>query len=102
MLKSFHTLGLLLPRRGPWMLMWKQGILRHPVAFGALRKSVFIDKTLRLETKHRVYDACVLAVLLYGSECWTPLRRHARKLNSFHHRCIRTILGISNQEQWAK
>ena len=49
-----------------------------------------------------MYDACVLAVLLYGSECWTPLRRHARKLNSFHHRCIRTILGISNQEQWAK
>ena len=43
-------------------------------AFGALRKSVFIDKNLRLETKHRVYDACVLAVLLYGSECWTPLR----------------------------
>ena len=71
-------------------------------AFGALRKSVFINKNLRLETKHQVYDACVLAVLLYGFECWTPLRRHARKLNSFHHRCIRTILGISNQEQWAK
>ena len=51
-------------------------------AFGALRKPVFMDKNLRLETKCQGYDACVLAVLLYGSECWTPLRRHARKLNS--------------------
>ena len=76
-------------------------IAKASCAFGALRKPVFMDKNLRLD-KRRVYDACVLAVLLCGSECWTPLRRHARKLNSFHRRCIRTILGISNLEQWAK
>ena len=38
--------------------------------------------------------------MLYGSECWTPLRKHYRKLNAFHHRCIRTIMGISNRQQW--
>ena len=32
-------------------------------------------------------------VLLYGSEFWTLLRKHHRKLNAFHHRCLRTILG---------
>ena len=50
-------------------------------AFGALRKTVFMDKHLRLPIKKRIYDACVLPVLLYGSECRTPLMKHGRKLN---------------------
>lgn len=75
-------------------------------AFGALRKPVFLNKNLTLSTciKRKVYNACVLSVLLhvYGAECWTPLTRHVWKLNTFHHRCIRIILGISNQQQWSK
>ena len=71
-------------------------------AFGALRKAVFLDRDLSLCTKRMIYQACVMSVLLYGAECWTPLRRHIRKLNTFHHRCIRTILGISNSQQWAE
>ena len=27
-------------------------------------------------------------------------RKNINKLNSFHHRCIRTILGIGNRKQW--
>ena len=69
-------------------------------AFGALRQAVFKDKNLTITTKRRVYQACVLSVLLYGSECWVPLRRHLRRLNAFHHRCIRTILGITSRQQW--
>ena len=69
-------------------------------AFGALRKSVFLDRDLNLATKRIVYQACVLSVLLYGSECWTLLKRHSRRLDAFHHRCIRSILGITNKEQW--
>ncbi len=41
-------------------------------------------------------------MLFYGAECWTPLKKHARKLNSFHNRCVRTILGISNRQQWSE
>ena len=69
-------------------------------AFGALRKPVFMDRDLNLATKRIVYQACVLSVLLYGSECWTLLKRHSRRLDAFHHRCIRSILGITNHEQW--
>ena len=36
-------------------------------AFGALRKAVFLDKNLTLTTR-KVYQACVLSVLLYGSK----------------------------------
>ena len=52
--------------------------------------------------ERKVYQACVLSTLLYESECWTPLRKDLKSLDSFHHRCIRTILGISNQQQWAQ
>ena len=84
------------------MLMWTREWRRHPRLLCALRKSVFLDRSLSLATKRRLYDACVLSVLLYGAECWIPLKKSARKLNSFHHRCIRTILGISNRRQWAE
>ena len=69
-------------------------------AFGALRHAIFKDRGLSITTKRHVYQACVLSVLLYGSECWVPLRRHLKRLNSFHHRCIHTILGITNKQQW--
>ena len=42
----------------------------------------------------------MLSVLLYGSECWVPLRKDLKKINSFHHKCVRTVLGITNQRQW--
>ena len=68
-------------------------------AFGALRSAVFKDRHLNTTTKRIVYQACVLSVLLYGSECWMLLRKHHKRLNAFHHRCIRTILGITSQQQ---
>ena len=71
-------------------------------AFGALCKAVFMDKNLTFYTKRMIYNACVLSVLLHGSECWIPLWKHIQKLNTFHHRCIRTIVGITNRQQWAE
>ena len=41
-------------------------------------------------------------MLLYRAECWVPLRRHRNKLDTFHHLCIRTILGISNLQPWSE
>ena len=67
--------------------------------FGTLRRAVFGSRDL---TKRSVYQACVLSVLLYGSECWSQLKRDLRKLDSFHHWCIRIVFGISNRQQWAE
>ena len=41
----------------------------------ALKRAVFKDKHLTAATKRLIYNVCVLSVLLYGSECWVPLRR---------------------------
>ena len=38
-------------------------------AFGALRRAVFKDSNLSVKTKRSVYNACLMTVLLYGSEC---------------------------------
>ena len=46
-----------------------------------------------------IYDACVLSVLLYGSESWPVLRRDEDRLDRFHHQCIRAILGVSRIDQ---
>ena len=68
--------------------------------FGALRQAVFRDHNLSITTKRLIYRACVLSVLLYGAECWTPLQGHMKRLNTFHHQCIHSVLGITNKQQW--
>ena len=67
-------------------------------AFGDLRL-VLLDNRLSLATGRRLYSACVLTVLLYGAECWTPRKSDLRSLDGFHHQCLRTILSISKERQ---
>ena len=99
---EFPYLGSLIADSGRMDVDMDRQVAQASKAFGARRKSVFLDKSLSLATKRRLYNACVLSVLLYGSECWIPLRKHEKKMNSFYHRCVWTILGISNRQQWSE
>lgn len=60
-----------------------------------LTKRVWENKNLTTNTKLRVYRACVLSTLLYGSETWTTYARQETKLNTYHMRCLRRILSIT-------
>ncbi|CAH1247554.1 SSTR2 [Branchiostoma lanceolatum] len=60
-----------------------------------LKLRVWENKNLSVQTKLRVYEACVLGTLLYGSETWTTYAAQEAKLNAFHMRCLRRILGIT-------
>ena len=95
-MEEFPYLGSLVRSSGRMDADVNRRVAQASKAFGAHRTAVFLDKDLKLATKKRVYNACVLSVLLYGAECWTPLRQHEKRLNTLHHRYIRTILGISN------
>ena len=65
---------------------------------GRLSRRVWENTKLTTNTKIAVYQACVLSTLMYGSECWTLYSRQEQRLNAFHLRCIRRILGISWQQ----
>lgn len=64
-------------------------------AFGRLRKRVFDNRNIKLQTKVSVYNAAVLSTLLYGSESWTLYRRHHRVMDKFHMTCLRRLLKIT-------
>lgn len=63
--------------------------------FGRLTKRARENKRLKIKTKIKIYEACVLSALLYGSETWTLYSRQEKRLNTFHLRCLRKILGIT-------
>lgn len=64
-----------------------------------LNKRVWNNSQLTENTKLRVYQACVLSTLLYGSESWTTYAKQEKRLNSFHLRCLRRLLQISWQDK---
>ena len=64
-----------------------------------LSKRVWENKKLTINTKVKVYHSCVLSTLLYGSEAWTLYSSQERKLNTFHMRCLRRLLGITWQDR---
>ena len=67
-------------------------------AFGALRRRLWDDHGVRLDTKVAVYRAVVLTTLLYGSESWTTYRHQIKKLDRFHMKCLRQITHIKWQD----
>jgi len=62
--------------------------------FGRLTKRVWKNSKLSLHLKIRVYHACILSILLYASESWVTYRKQEHRLNAFHFRCLRSILGV--------
>ena len=68
-------------------------------AMARLEKRVWDNSMLTICTKMKVYQACVLSTLLYGSETWTLYSHQERRVNSFHLRCLRRILGITWQDR---
>ena len=64
-----------------------------------LNKRVWGYGLLSERTKMCVYQACVLEILLYGSESWTTYARQERRLNAFHLPCLRRLLHIRWQDR---
>jgi hypothetical protein len=64
-------------------------------AFNMLRHIIWSRKTISLQAKLRIFLACVLPVLMYGSEVWSLTKAQERRLASFYHKCLRTIIGVN-------
>jgi len=69
-------------------------IAKASSSFGRLSKSLWNNHGVWLDTKVAVYKAAVLSVLVFGCESWTLYRRHIRKLDQFHIKCLGQIAHI--------
>ena len=56
--------------------------------------AVWRRSRLSLNTKLRIYSSLVLSVLLYGSETWTLRKTDSDRIQAFHTKSQRRILGI--------
>ena len=72
---EFQYLGSLVTTMGRAKPDVDRRIAQTSRAFAALHRAVFGNRDLTVTTKRSVYQACVLSVPLYGSECWSPLKR---------------------------
>ena len=96
---KFKYLGSIIEANGSVQREVENRISKASRVFSALKRPVFADKDLSLATKRLLYRAIVLGVLLYGAETWPAKRDNSRKLEVFHNRCLRSILGISTSRQ---
>ena len=70
-------------------------INRGSEEFARIRKKVINNHDLRISIKSSVYRAVCLSVLLYGCESWSLYCIHVKRLEHFHIRYVRCILGIT-------
>ena len=59
-------------------------IAKAAAILSKLSIKVWDNNNISLNTKLRVYQACVLNTLLYSSEIWTTYARQENRLESFH------------------
>ncbi len=62
-------------------------------AFG--KKNLVMNSNLPLSLKRKVYNQCILPVLMYGAETWRLTKELERKLRSAQRGMERRMLGIT-------
>ena len=74
-------------------------IAKASAAFGRLRRIIWDQSGIRLDTKLKLYRSVVLPTLLYACETPPVYKRHAKRLNHFHTSCRRKLLKTKWQER---
>jgi len=66
--------------------------------FPRLKVCVWKRRNISLTTK-MIFNAVVITILLYASECWTLLATDLTKLEVFQMSCLRQILGVTRRDR---
>ena len=80
---SFTYLGSTINKRGGTIEDFKARIQKARVAFIMLRK-IWTAKQIKTNTKLRIFNSNVKAVLLYGSETWRSTQKTLKKNTDLH------------------
>ena len=92
--KQFTYLGSVLSNDGNTEADVNCRIGKTSAVFQRLRQ-VWSTTTINSKAKIRLYNTIILRTAIYASEPWKITTRIAGKLNVFHQRCLRRILGIT-------
>jgi len=87
---DFCYLGCIVAENGGTSREVSERIQKARGSFSKLRR-VWLSKSLRKDTKIRIFNACVKSVLLYGCETWLVTKEIQRKIQTFVNRCLRYI-----------
>jgi len=92
---EFKYLGSIISADGSISTEITARIAKAGAVFAALRRNIFGARSLCREVKMKVYSASILSILLCGCETWNCTVADVRRLEAFHHRCLRCICGLS-------
>ena len=63
----------------------------HPAPLAVLEKECFSDcRELTVKPKVKVYNQCIIPLLLYGSETWPLYQKHVKQLRTIQQRHLRS------------
>ena len=96
----FPYLGDIISRDGGDSLAVDSRIVTAGKAFGALRGCIFSSTSVSHQAKKAVYEAVVLALLLFGCESWSLPQILMQHMRVFHAQCLRAMLRISRVHTW--
>ena len=91
--ESFIYLGSIVNGQGGTDADVKTRIGKARAAFLQL-KNVWASRDLSLNTKIRLFNSNVKAILLYGAETWRTTVATNKKIQTFINNCLRRILKI--------
>lgn len=97
--ESFTYLGGLAARDVQLDKEIQARIGKAATTFCRLNDRAWRNRFLTDRTKGRIFEACVLSILLYGAETWPTYMRQEKKIHAFHIRMLRRILGVGWQDK---
>ena len=100
LVEQFQYLGSIISDDGELYAELTGQLAKAAKMFGSLHQSIFTNKSLSVKVRRCVYLSTVVVTLLYGSETWAVKADQMRRLEVFHNRCVKGILGVSQHQQW--
>lgn len=62
-------------------------------------KEVMKDKTLHIATKSKLFNTCILPILMYGCQTWSMSQKHTNKLVTCQRAMERSMLGVRKSDK---
>ena len=103
---EFKYLGSLIGDKLDDALDVENRIKQATMQFNSMKDNFFRNKDVAIEDRLRYYNALTVNVMLWGCKSWALKKSLIKKMEAFHHNCLRQIIRynyyvhgpVSNEE----